>query len=87
MNHKRLFLNWLQQYHIKNKFLHNCRTVRNTIHDRHDPPIKYIWKEEPYLYIINSFSWGDSSEGFRFWENYDFLWQDFLSQYISNHIK
>lgn len=87
MNHKRLFLNWLQQYHIRNKFLHNCRTVRNAIWHRQDPPIKYIWQEDPFLYIVNSFSWEDSEEGYYFWDNFNFIWQDFLDQYTSKYIK
>lgn len=87
MDYKRLFLNWLKQRHIRGHFLHNCRTVRSAIGSRHSFPIKYIWKEDPVLYIVNSFSWDDSSEGFRFWDDYDFLWRNYIHQYMSTHNK
>lgn len=87
MNHKRLFLNWLKQNHIRQEFLHNCKTIRSAIASRHDYPIEYIWKEDPFLYIINSFIWDDSSEGFYFWDDYHLIWREFLEQYISKHIK
>lgn len=87
MDYKRLFLNWLKQHNIRQEFLFNCRTVRSAIGTRHCYPIKYIWKEDPLLYLINSFSWADSEEGYYFWDRFHFIWQDFLNQYMSKHIK
>ena len=87
MNSKRLFLNWLEKNNIKQRFLYNCRKVRSAIDPRNVYPIKYIWKEKPSLYIINSFAWRASSEGFRFWDDYDFLWRDYFNQYMSTHNK
>jgi hypothetical protein len=87
MDYKRLFLNWLEQHHIRQKFLFNCRTIRSAVDIRRCYPIKYIWKEEPSLYIINSFAWSDSSEGFRFWDDCDFLWRDYFNQYMLTHNK
>jgi hypothetical protein len=81
MDHKRLFLNWLEQHHIRKKFLHNCRTVRSAICTRHCYPIKYIWEEDPFLYILNSFYWSESDQGNYFWNMYDTLWRDFLNKY------
>ena len=85
MDYKRLFLNWLKQHNIRQEFLFNCRTVRSAIGTRHCYPITYIWKEDPFLYIINSFSWEDSEEGYYFWDSFHFVWQDFLSHYNNTH--
>jgi hypothetical protein len=85
MNYKRLFLNWLKQHHIRDKFLYNCRTVRSSISSRRYPPIKYIWKEDPFFYIVNSFAWSESSQGNYFWSLYDRLWRDFFNKYTLTH--
>ena len=85
MNYKRLFLNWLEQHHIRQEFLHNCKTVRSAIGIRHCYPIQYIWKENPFSYIINSFTWFISDQGENFWRMYNTLWQDFLNNYMLTH--
>lgn len=85
MNYKRLFLNWLKQNHIRQEFLHNCKTVRSAISTRHCYPIKYIWKEDPHSYIMNSFTWFVSDQGENFWRRYHDLWLDFLNDYIFTH--
>lgn len=88
MDYKRLFLNWLEQHNIRKEFLFNCRTVRSAIGARHCYPIQYIWKENPFAYIINSFTWFVSDQGENFWGMYNTLWQDFLSEYkLTHHIK
>lgn len=86
MNCKRLFLNWLEQHNIRREFIHNCRTVRCSISSRHGYPIKYIWKEDPFLYIINSFTWSESHQGNAFWSIIDTLWRDFLDKYTHTHM-
>ena len=85
MDYKRLFLNWLKQHHIKKKFLFNCQTVRSALGTQHCYPIKYIWKEDPIFYFINSFSWSESDQGYYFWSTYDTTWRDFLHNYKSTH--
>ena len=84
MDYKRLFLNWLKQYGIKEEFLHNCRTIRSALWTT-GYPIEYIWKEHPFMYILNSFYWDDSPEGGNFWNRYDNLWRDFISEYERTH--
>lgn len=85
MNYKRLFLNWLEQHNIRREFIHNCRTVRCSIGTRRGYPIKYIWKEDPFLYVINSFTWSESHQGNAFWSIIDTLWRDFLNKYTHTH--
>lgn len=85
MDYKRLFLNWLEKHHIKQKFLFNCQTVRSAVGTNNCYPIKYIWKEKPTFYFINSFVWRESDQGYLFWSTYDDLWRDFLYNYKSTH--
>lgn len=85
MDYKRLFLNWLKQCNIRREFLFNCRTVRSAIGTRRCYPITYIWKEDPFLYIINSFSWSESYQGNYFWSMIDTSWCGFLSKYTHTH--
>lgn len=88
MDYKLLFLNWLKQHNARQDFLHNCRTARSAIGTRRCYPIKYIWKEDPSLYIINSFAWSASHQGYYFWSILDTLWRDYLNKYtFTHHIK
>lgn len=86
MDYKRLFLNWLEQHNIRKAFLHNCRTVRSAVSSRRSYPITYIWKEDPYLYIINSFTWSESRQRYHFWSILDTLWRDYLDNYTRTHL-
>ena len=86
MDYKRLFLNWLEQYNIRKEFLFNCRTVRSAVSSRRCYPITYIWKEDPYLYIINSFTWSESRQRNYFWSILDTLWRDYLANYTRTHL-
>lgn len=85
MDYKRLFLNWLKQHNIRKEFLFNCRTVRSAIRNRPYPPITYIWKKDPFLYIINSFTWSASYQGNYFWSKMDTLWREYLNTYTRTH--
>ena len=85
MDYKRLFLNWLKHYHIKQKFLFNCQTVRSAIGTKRCYPIQYIWKEDPIFYLINSFIWRESDQGYHFWSVYDDLWRNYLDKYRHTH--
>ncbi len=85
MNYKRLFLNWLKQRNIRREFLFNCRTVRSAIDTRHCYPITYIWTEDPFFYIINSFAWSETYQGDYYWRTIDTLWRKYLDKYTLTH--
>lgn len=88
MNYKRLFLNWLEQHHIRQEFLYNCRTIRGVMGPSHRYPIKYIWEVNPCFYIENSFAWTESRQRGYYWSIYNNLWIRYLNNYkFTHHIK
>lgn len=76
----RLFIKFLYENNIYNKFLYNFLYVKNKITRSRDVC------DEPSAYIGYAFPWHLSNEGKVFWYNMDRRWRETLEQHYMSYL-
>ena len=88
MNLKRLFHNWLSRKSILKQFKYNIRNVRSPYSVLAGQPsnIRNNIYTAPRWFICDAFVWGETNEGYDFWNHMESLWVQFLKNKYPNLI-
>lgn len=72
---KRIFFNWLKKKNLYAQYKHYRHQTNN------DPNAGYhrSYLRDPYRYVIDAFSWGNTIQGRSFWEQIHFEWKGYLN--------
>lgn len=73
----RLFIKFLYENNIYNKFLYNFLYLRSHCFD---PCV------ESRLYISHAFPWQKTAEGYKFWDMLDDRWRNTLERYYMRYL-
>jgi hypothetical protein len=79
-----LFINFLNDYKIYDKFVTNLKKTDMFWREEHWDDIDYFYIESKDQVIENSFFWSDTPQDYPFWESYSLKWIRFLNNHYKN---